>query len=206
VFRIAPGSGWSVGHVPTRLSPATAPWPRSHTVVLRLDARDIGEAECRELGAQLRITAVSGIHQHGARAEWPAAHAARIWSSAISGLVAKPIGSGTPGLVTSQGISGPFLRQIEPVCDRQAGPRGWRSTVWTATLAIVLLAELAAILGVSRPTECPPLLGKAGIVDNPGFDRARSAQTAGRTSGAPTLANTRFVRPRPRCRQNANND
>ena len=66
-------------------------------------------------------------------------------------------------------ILGPILGQIKLIGDRQAGiVIGQRQR--HRHLAVILLAELAAILP-GYPDRVPPLLGKAGVVDDPGFDR-----------------------------------
>src|SRR3954463_4856139 len=98
----------------------------------------------------------------------PASAAARIWSSAISGLVWKVISSGTPAFWRRAGSSAHSWRQVEAIGDGQAG-RAIGERERHRHLALVLFAELAAAL-TRDPDRVPALLGKAGIVDDPGLD------------------------------------
>jgi len=67
---------------------------------VRLNANNIGQAKGCQRGAQIGIG--PGDHQHAAARQ--AGHsAARACSSAISGLVAKPILSGTPAVARRLG-------------------------------------------------------------------------------------------------------
>src|SRR5258708_33183780 len=115
VFRITPGpAGRSATPRPGfRRQRPLAPRPDGR---VRLEARDVGKPECRDLGAQLRITAVSGIPQHDAMRNAARARGADLVERDL-GLGREADRLGYPGLVTSQGISGPFLRQVEPGCD-----------------------------------------------------------------------------------------
>src|SRR4051812_9382639 len=65
-------------------------------------------------------------------------------------------------------IVSPLLRQIQTIGDRQTG-RVIGERERHGHLAVVLLAELAAILA-RHPDRVPALLGEAGIVDDPGLD------------------------------------
>ncbi len=166
---------------------------------VRLNAGDIGQAERGDLGAQLACR----CHSRRPSAPRPAAGrprtAARICSSAISGLVAKPIVLGTPALSRRVGIGRPVFRQIEPIGHWQAGGVvGQRQR--HRHLAIVLLAELAAILP-RHADRVPPLLGKAGIVDDPRLDRPAAARSPAAPSRAPWPAPARPTTAP--CRQNA---
>src|SRR3954467_9688128 len=75
---------------------------------------------------------------------------------------------GHTGLLAPGWIINPLLRQVEAIGDRQAG-RAIGKRERHGHLAIVLLAELAAILA-RHPDRVPALLGEAGIVDDPGLD------------------------------------
>src|SRR4051812_37228121 len=75
---------------------------------------------------------------------------------------------GHTGFLAPGWIVSPLLRQVEAIGDGQAGGAiGERER--HGHLAIVLLAELAAIL-TRHPDRVPALLGEAGIVDDPGLD------------------------------------
>src|SRR6476661_6992610 len=77
---------------------------------------------------------------------------------------------GDAGRGAALGISGPLQRQIQAPGDRQARRMiGQRQA--DRNLTVVPLAELAAIL-TRHPDRMASLLRKAGVVDDPGFDRA----------------------------------
>src|ERR1700704_2196046 len=75
---------------------------------------------------------------------------------------------GHTGLAPPLAILGPFFRQIQAVGHRQAciviGDRQRHRH-----LAVILLADLAAVLSV-HPDRMPTLLGKARIIDDPRLD------------------------------------
>jgi hypothetical protein len=67
-------------------------------------------------------------------------------------------------------VINPFLRQIQAVADRKTGVVvGDRER--DRVLAVVLLAELAAIL-TGYANRMLALLGEPRVVDDPGFDRS----------------------------------
>ncbi len=85
-------------------------------------------------------------------------------------LAQKPDRLGDAGRGAALGIGGPFQRKVQPPGNRQARRMiGQRQA--DRNLAVILLAELAAIL-TRHPDRMTALLGKAGIVDDPSFDRA----------------------------------
>src|SRR5690349_17494608 len=120
----------------------------------------------------------------------PAAQAARTCSSAISGLVRNPTVSGMPEAALA--IGDPFQRQIQAPGDRQAHRMiGQRQA--DRNLTVVLLAELAAIL-MRHPDRMAAFLRKAGVVDDPGFDRAAAFDE--RQSQLLDAAENPLIRPR----------
>src|SRR5215813_1533805 len=73
------------------------------------------------------------------------------------------------GLAPEALILRPILRKIEPISHRKAGiTAGQRQR--HCHLTVILLTELTAILA-GYPDRVPPLLGKTGVIDDPGFDR-----------------------------------
>jgi len=141
-------------------------WPHRG---LRRDAGDIAQPQSADLLAQPGTAAIPGIHQYN-----PARQ---------TGLVSRPdllqrdlrLGQksnrlGDAGRGAALGISGPLQRQIQAPGDRQARRMiGQRQA--DRNLTVVPLTELAAIL-TRHPDRMASLLGKAGVVDDPGFDRA----------------------------------
>src|SRR3954467_2600902 len=83
-------------------------------------------------------------------------------------------------------IVSPLLRQVQAVSDRQTG-RVIGKRERHGHLAVVLLAELAAVL-TRDPNRVPALLGEAGIVNDPGLD-GPSTLEGGRTKSR-TLVST----------------
>ena len=86
-----------------------------------LDADDVGQAHLASVRCGRRCRRRSRRRPAPRLCGTPADSAARIWSSAISGLVRKTTSSGTPALARRVGIVRPGLGQIEPLGDRQAG-------------------------------------------------------------------------------------
>ena len=120
-----------------------------------------------DVGAQLRIAAIAGIHEDDPA--WQAGFGSR------TDLIERNLGLGLEGhllghtgLLAPGWIIRPLLRQVEAIGDRQAG-RAIGKRERHSHLAIVLLAELSAIL-TRHPHRVPALLGEAGIVDDPGLD------------------------------------
>jgi hypothetical protein len=118
---------------------------------------------------ELGVDAVAGIDQHNST-----------WHTRQQGSADLPQrdprlgleGDGLrhAGLAPTGRIVGPRLGQVELVGDRQAGVVvGHRQA--DRDLAIVLLAELPAILP-RHADRLRALLGVAGVVDDPGVDRA----------------------------------
>jgi hypothetical protein len=88
-------------------------------------------------------------------------------------LVAKPISAGIPAAArraAPRRVVDPLLGQVEPPCDRQAGPRGGQRQA-DRDLTVVLLADLTAVLP-GDAERMPTLLGDAGVVEDPGVQRA----------------------------------
>src|SRR3954452_12692937 len=81
----------------------------------------------------------------------------------LEGDLLRHAGLSAPGWIIS-----PLLRQVEAIGDGQAG-RAIGKRERHGHLAIVLLAELAAIL-TRHPHRVPALLREAGIVNDPGLD------------------------------------
>ena len=76
---------------------------------------------------------------------------------------------GNAGLAAAPGVPRPGLGRIKPIGDRQA--RGLaRNRQAHGHLAVVLLAQLAAVLP-RHADRVLALLGKAGVVHDPGLDR-----------------------------------
>src|SRR4051812_42053950 len=125
------------------------------------------EPERGDVRAQLRIAAITGIHEDDP--------ARQNGLGSRTDLIERNLGFGLEGdllrhtrLLAPGWIISPLLREIEAIGDGQAGGAiGERER--HSHLAIVLLAELAAILA-RDPDRVPALLGEAGIVDDPGLD------------------------------------
>ena len=135
---------------------------------MRLDAGDITQAERGDLGTQPGVAAVAGIHQHDTRRNTSGPRGADLVQRDV-GLAGKTSRFRHPGPGLARSIGRPFQRQIQPVGDRQAG-RVVGNRQGDRHLAIVLLAELAAILP-RYPDRMPALLRKPGVVDDPRLDR-----------------------------------
>ena len=109
-----------------------------------------------------------------------------ICSSAISGLVLKTTSSGMPALRRR-----PAPSSWADKADRQA--RGLaRERQAHSHLAVVLLAQLAAVLP-RNADRMLALLGKAGVVHDPGLDRPAALQR--RQDKVPHLGQNPIVRP-----------
>ena len=121
---------------------------------MRLDAGRVGETEFGDGGAQLRVGAVAGVHQHG-----PAWDAGR---QSSPDLVERDLGFRAEGdvvrhtdLAATVGVRRPVLGQVEPIGDRHAGDMvGDRQGY--GDLAVVLLAELSAVLARDARPKCFP--------------------------------------------------
>ena len=143
----------------------------------------MSQPERDDTGTQLRVGAISGIHQDDAsRQARVAGGDDLIESDHRLGLEADVFRNANS--LPARGIVGPVLRQKETigdwkarcvVCDRQRD----------GDLTVVLLAELAGILA-RHADRMPAFLWKAGVVDDPGLDLP---WTAGVTIAA-TLAMT----------------
>ena len=132
-------------------------------------AGSITQSQGADLLAQARVVAIARIQQHHAARNTSRASRAYLRERDLRlGLEADLLGNAR--LVPAGGVLRPGFRQIQPITHRQAriviGDRQrYRG------LAIVLLAELAAILP-RHAHRVPALLRKAGIVDDPRLDRA----------------------------------
>ena len=163
--------------------------PQAHR---RLDADDVGQAHLRQSGAEGRIDAVAGVGQH---------HAARhAGGQRRLDLVKRDLRLGAEDDILRDACFGPpvrivcpALRQIEPVGDGQARMViGHRQA--HRDLAVVLLAELAAILA-GHADRMLALLGKAGVVDDPGADRSLLLERRQHLAPAPPQAPPRPTTP-----------
>src|SRR4051794_39502461 len=135
------------------------------------DPGDVTEPERGDVGAQLRIAAITGIHEdHPA---WQAGFGSR------TDLIERNLGLGLEGdrlrhagLLAPGWIISPLLRQVEAIGDRQAG-RAIGERERHSHLAIVLLAQLTAVL-TRHPDPGPALLWEAGSFHGPGLPRPRA--------------------------------
>ena len=123
----------------------------------RQNACDIAQPEFRDRRPQRAVDAVACVHQHhSARQTGGDGRADLIERDLRLGLERNLFGNA--GLLAAGGVRGPGLRQIKPIGDRQARMRvGQRQR--NRRLAIVLLAELAAILA-RHSDRMLPFLGK----------------------------------------------
>src|SRR3954468_2350024 len=108
------------------------------------DPGDVTEPERGDVGAQLRIATIAGIHEDDA--------ARQAGFGCRTELIERNLGLGLEGdflrhagLLAPGWIISPLLRQVQTVSDRQAG-RAIGERERHGHLAIVLLAELAAVL------------------------------------------------------------
>jgi hypothetical protein len=115
------------------------------------------EPERGDVGAQLRIVAITGIHEDGPA--WQAGFGSR------TDLVERNLGLGLEGdrlghtgFLAPGWIVSPLLRQVEAIGDRQAG-RAIGKRERHGDLAIVLLAELAANTDAPPPPSAGPSWG-----------------------------------------------
>ena len=135
----------------------------------RQNAGRVGQAQRRDVSAQIAVVAIAGVQQH-----YAARQAGRIGPAQ---LIERDLRLGlehdllrNPRLALACAVARPFLRQIQPVGDRQARMAiGQRQR--HRHLAVVLLAELTAILP-RHADRMPPLLGKARVVNDPRRNRA----------------------------------
>ena len=133
-----------------------------------LDADDIGQAQRGEPAAEGGVVAVAGIGQHHALRHAVGDRLADLLERDLRlGLEGDVLGHA--GLPAPRLVIGPGLGQIEPIGDRQAGVLV-RHRQRHRDLAVVLLAELAAVLP-RHADRMLALLGDAGVVDDPGPDR-----------------------------------
>jgi hypothetical protein len=143
--------------------------PRRPNRGLRRDAGDIAQPQSADLLAQPGVGAVSGIHQNNPARQTGGIGRPDLLQRDLR-LGQKSDRLGDTGRGAARGIAGPFQRQIQPPGDRQARRMvGQRQA--DRDLAIVPLTELAAIL-TRHPDRMTAFLRKAGVVDDPGFDRA----------------------------------
>ena len=147
----------------------------------------IGQVECRDLGAQVAVVAITGVEQH---------HPARQTGRAgPAQLIKRNLRLGFECDVRGHMRLAPARRIGRPLrpADKAATPPAGSHDDWRATghrhLAIVLLAELTAIL-TRHADRMPALLGKAGVVDDPRLDRPLLARSPADTISR-TLASTR---------------
>jgi hypothetical protein len=136
---------------------------------LRWDTGDIAQPQSADLLAQPGIAAISGVHQHNAARQTGGVGRPDLLQRDLRlGQKSNRLGDASRG--AAHGVGRPLQRQIQPPGDRQARRMvGQRQA--DRDLAVVLFAELAAIL-TRHPDRMTALLGKAGVVDDPGFDRA----------------------------------
>lgn len=146
-----------------RRPPAPRPWLRRQRLrarrphrCVRQNAGGIAQSQRRDRRAQARVVAVARIEQHDAARKAGRAGPAQLIERDL-GLGAKGDLCGNARLAPACRVRGPLLRQIQPPAHRQARMAvGKRQR--NGGLAVVLLAELAAILP-RPPTECRPFFG-----------------------------------------------
>src|SRR4051794_29169397 len=121
------------------------------------DRGDVTEPERGDVGAQLRIATIAGIHEDDA--------ARQAGFSSRTELIERNLGLGLEGdflgharRLAPRRIVSPLLRQVQAVSDRQTG-RVIGERERHGHLAVVLLAELAAVLTRS-PDRVAALLGE----------------------------------------------
>ena len=135
---------------------------------VRSRAGDVAQSQHRDIRTQIGLGAIAGVHQdYTARKAGLTRPAQLLERDLRLGLETDLFRHAR--LASTFAIFSPVLRQIQPIGHRQAcmviGNRQRHHD-----LTIVLLAKLAAILS-RYPDRVPPLLGKAGVVDDPGFNR-----------------------------------
>src|SRR3954470_8064455 len=121
------------------------------------DRGDVTEPERGDVGAQLRIATIAGIHEDDA--------ARQAGFSSRTELIERNLGLGLEGdflgharRLAPRRIVSPLLRQVQAVSDRQTG-RVIGERERHGHLAVVLLAELAAVL-TRYPDRVAALLGE----------------------------------------------
>src|SRR6516225_8414921 len=153
----------------------------------RNDSNHIAEAQFAHASAQLGVGTVARIVQHDtARYAGRAGSAELIERNLRLGLEFDLLGN--TRLLAALGILGPFLRQIQPIGDRQAGMFiGNRQR--HSDLAVGLLAQLPAIL-MFHPHRVLALFGEARVINDPHFDRAMALGSGhgARSRAAPSRA------------------
>ena len=172
----------------TARSPCRCPWP-----LIRRACRSPSALPAGGMGERSRPANQGGgagdpvvSNQAGDRAgsdprRWPAGEADLLQQR--SALVRKARVLGTPALVRRTGSLAQLLRQVKIEGDRQAAlviRQGQRH----GDLAVILLAQLAAVLA-RHADGMGSFLGKAGVVEDPGSDRAcrvRAGSTCSRTA------------------------
>ena len=134
-----------------------------------LNAQTVAQAQSRQRRTEGRVDPVSGICQNEAgRHPIGQGRPDLIQRDLWLGLEADILGHA--GLAAPLGILGPGFRQVEAIGHRQTG-LGVGHRERHGNLAVVLFADLTAVLP-SHPDRVAALLGKAGIIDDPGLDRA----------------------------------
>ena len=159
---------------------------------VRQNARDVGQPQRRDGCAQIDVRAIARIHQHhAARQARRTGRADLIERDLRLGLKADLLGHAR--LLAAGSVRGPALRQIQAIGHRQARMSiGQRQR--HCDLAIVLLAELAAILP-GHAHRMRALLGKARVIDDPGLDRPMSLDR--RQNHLANFCQHPLVRPAP---------
>jgi len=140
---------------------------------VRQNADDIGQLKREQAVLEAHVGAITGVGQHH-----PRCHAL---GECGADLLERDLRLGLErhlirhaGLAPPFRVVGPALGQVEPIGDRQTGllvGEGERHR----HLAVVGLAEDAAVLP-RHPDRVLALLGKAGVVDDPGGDRPQRRQ------------------------------
>jgi hypothetical protein len=155
-----------------------------------VDACHIGQPEGAHSRSERRVGAVASVHEDDPAGD--------LRLEGLPELIERDLRLGLEddalrhaGLLAARRIGGPVLRQIEPIGDRQAG-RVVGDRQGHGDLAVVLLAQLARVLA-GHPDRVPTLLGKAGVVDDPGLDRP--AALDGRQGQLTNLGEHRLIRP-----------
>ena len=133
------------------------------------DAGHIGQRQRADAGAQVRVAAISGIHQHhAARKPGSAGRFDLLKRDLWLGLEADLLGHAR--LAPTFVVCRPVLRQIETIHRRQTGVViGKRQR--HRDLTVILLAKLPAIL-TPHTDRVRSLLGETGVIDDPRFDRS----------------------------------
>jgi hypothetical protein len=141
------------------------------------DAGDVGEAQAGQRVAQGGVGAAAGVHHHRLRPRHPGGEGRLDLAERDRRLGGEADLLRHAGPATPFRVLGPPLRQVEPPGDRQAR-RGGGDREADRDLAVVLLAELPAVLLPGDADRVPALLGDAGVVDDPGLRRAAAGGQA----------------------------